>query len=77
VITMTWTDIIKDEDLRAAQKRGIERGVNKTGFCPECKQTVVMFNQCPKSLPRPPIKPGCPMKDRRTSRPRGFPTRFD
>jgi len=59
---MTWTDLIKEKDLFAYQKLGIEKGVKKTGVCPRCKKSVVKFNMCPMNLPPLPIKPNCPMK---------------
>jgi len=74
---MTWKDIIKDQDLSDAQRRSFSEGVKKTGVCPTCKQSVVLYSMCPLNLKAYPSRPSCPMKQKEQSRARGFPTKLN
>jgi len=74
---MTWKDIVKQQDLSDAQKRSLSEGVKKTGVCPRCKESVVLYSMCPLNLKEYPARPSCPMKQKEQSRARGFPTKLD
>mgnify|MGYP003112817115 CR=1 FL=1 len=88
---MTWVDVLKNnlKDVPfsqmisttelAAMNDPRYREVKRTGVCRKCGKSKVIGNKCEYNLPPPSSgkNPNCPMKGDETSRPRGFPTRFD
>ena len=53
-----WEDVV-----RKYTEEQVESRVQKTGYCRRCQQMVTKYQKCNLTLPAPPIKPSCPMRE--------------
>tara|TARA_B110000444_G_C18584143_1_gene475363 strand:- start:103 stop:333 length:231 start_codon:yes stop_codon:yes gene_type:complete len=65
MIKMSWRDVVikNYNNDEYSQYRDAMSRVQKTGYCRRCQQMVTKYQKCPLSLPAPPVKPSCPMRE--------------